>query len=255
MTSVSLFQHCVTDAHPLLLEKQFDMLPTIWRKKLESFVNSNACKLLCRFVDDELSAGKIIYPTDVFRAFRLILPDDVKVVIIGQDPYHGEDCSGIPQAHGLAFSVPPLVKPPPSLRNIFKEITANFGHIMPHHGCLDTWAHQGVLLQNTVLTVERNRAASHMKCGWEKFTDMLIQELAIRYKNLVFMLWGSRAQAKRRLLNEEVHCVLEASHPSPLSAYRGFLGCRHFMIANEYLKAHGRMPINWRLPDDAQILT
>ncbi|KUZ74258.1 uracil-DNA glycosylase [Burkholderia ubonensis] len=233
------------------LAAQFDALPDTWRAVLAPFVASDAYGPLCRFVDSERAAGKTVYPTDVFRALRLTSPDDVKVVILGQDPYHGDD-RGTPQAHGLAFSVPPAVKPPPSLRNIFKEIAANFGHDTPRHGCLDSWARQGVLLLNTVLTVERGAAASHAKRGWEQCTDTLIHELANRHRGLVFMLWGAHAQAKRALFDANAHCVLEAPHPSPLSAHRGFLGCRHFALANDYLAAHGRAPIDWRLPDEAE---
>ena len=230
------------------LESQFDTLPPAWRAHLQTFINSDAYRPLCAFVDEQLAAGKTVYPAEVFRALRLTHPDDVKVVIVGQDPYHGDD-KGHPQAHGLAFSVPSPVRPPPSLRNIFKEITAEFGYVMPAHGCLDAWARQGVLLLNTVLTVEQAKAASHAKRGWEACTDTLIRELAHRHQHLVFMLWGAHAQAKRALLDGRPHCVLEAPHPSPLSAHRGFLGCGHFLLANEYLVANGRAPIDWRLPD------
>jgi len=240
-------------ATPLTLEAQFATLPAAWRAHLKPFIESDAYAPLCRFVDGERAAGKTIYPADVFRALRLTSPDKVKVVILGQDPYHGED-RGTPQAHGLAFSVAPNVRTPPSLRNIFKEIAASLGHEPPPHGCLDTWAKQGVLLLNTVLTVERNSAASHAKRGWEKCTDTLIHELAMRHDCLVFMLWGAHAQAKRALLGGKSHYVLEAPHPSPLSAHRGFLGCGHFAKANEYLVEHGRTPIDWRLPDEAQML-
>ncbi|HEY1997338.1 uracil-DNA glycosylase [Paraburkholderia sp.] len=238
---------------PLTLEAQFDALPPAWRAHLQPFVESDAYAPLCRFVDGERAAGKTVYPADVFRALRLTSPDEVKVVILGQDPYHGED-RGTPQAHGLAFSVPPAVRPPPSLRNIFKEIAASLGHEPPRHGCLDAWAKQGVLLLNTVLTVERDSAASHAKRGWEKCTDTLIRELAMRHDGLVFMLWGAHAQAKRTLLGGKSHYVLEAPHPSPLSAHRGFLGCGHFALANQYLQTHNRQPIDWRLPDEAQML-
>jgi len=240
-------------ATPLTLEAQFATLPAAWRAHLKPFIESDAYAPLCRFVDGERAAGKTVYPADVFRALRLTSPDKVKVVILGQDPYHGED-RGTPQAHGLAFSVAPNVRTPPSLRNIFKEIAASLGHEPPPHGCLDTWAKQGVLLLNTVLTVERNSAASHAKRGWEKCTDTLIHELAMRHDCLVFMLWGAHAQAKRALLGGKSHYVLEAPHPSPLSAHRGFLGCGHFAKANEYLVEHGRTPIDWRLPDEAQML-
>jgi uracil-DNA glycosylase len=236
-----------------LLEAQFDALPPVWRAHLRPFIESDAYAPLCRFVDGERAAGKTVYPADVFRALRLTSPEDVKVVILGQDPYHGDD-RGTPQAHGLAFSVPPAVRPPPSLRNIFKEIAASLGHEPPRHGCLDAWAKQGVLLLNTVLTVERDAAASHAKRGWEKCTDTLIHELAARHDGLVFMLWGAHAQAKRALLGGKSHYVLEAPHPSPLSAHRGFLGCGHFALANQYLTDHHRAPIDWRLPDEAQML-
>lgn len=231
------------------LESQFDALPAAWRAHLSPFIDSDAYAPLCRFVDEQRATGKTIYPTDVFRALRLTSPGEVKVVIVGQDPYHGDD-RGHPQAHGLAFSVPAPVRPPPSLRNIFKEIAANFGYEIPRHGCLDAWARQGVLLLNTVLTVERGKAASHAKRGWEQCTDTLIRELAHRHEGLVFMLWGSHAQAKRALLDTRPHCVLEAPHPSPLSAHRGFLGCRHFALANEYLLSQGSKPIDWRLPGE-----
>lgn len=242
-----------TAGAPPSLEAQFAALPAAWRKHLKPFTDSNAYAPLCRFVDGERAAGKTVYPADVFRALRLTRPDDVKVVILGQDPYHGED-RGIPQAHGLAFSVPPGVRPPPSLRNIFKEINASLGIEPPHHGCLDAWAKQGVLLLNTVLTVERDAAASHAKHGWEACTDTLIHELATRHDNLVFMLWGAHAQAKRALLGGKSHDVLASPHPSPLSAHRGFLGNGHFRLANAYLTEHGRTPIDWRLPEEGRTL-
>jgi uracil-DNA glycosylase len=234
------------------LESQFDALPSAWRAHLQSFVDGDAYRPLCAFVDAQIAAGKTVYPAEVFRALRLTRPEEVKVVIVGQDPYHGDD-KGHPQAHGLAFSVPSPVRPPPSLRNIFKEIAAEFGYAAPSHGCLDAWARQGVLLLNTVLTVEQGKAASHAKRGWEACTDTLIRELARRHEHLVFMLWGAHAQAKRSLLDARPHCVLEAPHPSPLSAHRGFLGCRHFRLANDYLTANQRAPIDWRLPETADI--
>ncbi|WP_370650615.1 uracil-DNA glycosylase [Caballeronia sp. SL2Y3] len=232
------------------LESQFDALPADWRRHLMPFIESSRYAALCAFVDAERAAGKTVYPADVFRALRLTRPGDVKVIILGQDPYHGED-KGAPQAHGLAFSVPAPVRPPPSLRNIFKEIQASLGFAAPSHGCLDAWAKQGVLLLNTSLTVERDKAGSHAKRGWEQCTDTLIHEMALRHDGLVFMLWGAHAQAKRGLIEGtgKAHCVLEAPHPSPLSAHRGFLGCGHFARANAYLVEHGRAPIDWRLPD------
>jgi uracil-DNA glycosylase len=246
MNQATLFDVPPTTA---TLESQFDALPSAWRKHLQPFIESKHYAALCAFVDAERAAGKTVYPADVFRALRLTSPDDVKVVILGQDPYHGED-RGAPQAHGLAFSVPSPVRPPPSLRNIFKEINASLGIAPPAYGCLDSWAQQGVLLLNTSLTVERDKAGSHAKRGWEHCTDTLIHELAMRHEHLVFMLWGAHAQAKRELIASagREHCVLQAPHPSPLSAHRGFLGCGHFVAANAYLEQHGKPPIDWRLP-------
>jgi uracil-DNA glycosylase len=230
------------------LETQFDALSPEWKACVRPFVESPKFRELCAFVDHERAADKTIYPDTVFHALELVEPDNVKVVILGQDPYHGED-HGIPQAHGLAFSVRPGVRPPPSLRNIFKEISASLGHPVPTHGNLEYWAKQGVLLLNTVLTVERSQAASHAKKGWEGFTDTLIAGLSARHTGLIFMLWGSHAQAKRALLQGREHLILEAPHPSPLSAYRGFLGSRHFALANESLEQRDLAPIDWRLPD------
>ncbi|WP_250465756.1 MULTISPECIES: uracil-DNA glycosylase [unclassified Caballeronia] len=252
----SLFDEPRTHASGFItLESQFEALPAEWRRHLKAFIDSPRYASLCAFVDAERAAGKTVYPADVFRALRLTSPGEVKVVILGQDPYHGED-KGAPQAHGLAFSVPAPVRPPPSLRNIFKEIAASLDIVAPAHGCLDSWAKQGVLLLNTSLTVERDKAGSHAKRGWEQCTDTLIHEIAERHDGVVFMLWGAHAQAKRALIDGtgKAHCVLEAPHPSPLSAHRGFLGCGHFVAANEYLKRHGREPIDWRLPAEAQLL-
>ncbi|UDG82781.1 uracil-DNA glycosylase [Candidatus Vallotia lariciata] len=231
----------------LALEQQFNCLPSAWHRYLAPFIGSLIYARLCDFVDRERSSGKIVYPSDVFRSLHLTSPDEVRVIILGQDPYHGED-NGIPQAHGLAFSVPRGVRPPPSLRNIFKENAATFNHAIPRHGCLDYWAWQGVLLLNTVLTVERNRAASHARQGWEQCTDTLIEHFSMQHESLVFMLWGSYAQSKKKLVQGPSHCILEAPHPSPLSAHRGFLGCRHFALTNEYLRYAGRAPVDWRIP-------
>jgi len=232
---------------PAALAHQFTELPPDWHAVLTPFTASPICASLCDFVDGERAAGKTIYPAEVFRSLHLTRAQDVKVVILGQDPYHGDD-HGRPQAHGLAFSVPPGVRPPPSLKNIFKEQAASLDLPIPSHGCLDAWARQGVLLLNTVLTVEAGLAASHAKRGWEPCTDTLLAELANRYDGLVFMLWGAHAQAKRALLNPQRHTILEAPHPSPLSAHRGFLGCGHFVKANAALVAAGRTPIDWGLP-------
>lgn len=230
------------------LAQQFATLPSGWRTCLDDFIAGPAYPKLCAFVDGERAQGKTVYPPEPFRALTLMAAEQVKVVILGQDPYHGED-RGIPQAHGLAFSVPVGVRPPPSLRNIGKEISAEFGYPPPTQGCLDDWARQGVLLLNTVLTVEQDKAASHAKHGWEACTDALIAHLGERQEGLVFMLWGAHAQSKRGLLAKHAHhLVLEAPHPSPLSAHRGFLGCGHFSKANHFLEASGRAPIDWRIP-------
>ena len=191
-------------------------------------------------------AGVTIYPpqNEVFRAFSLTEFDQVKVVILGQDPYHRPN-----QAHGLSFSVKPPVTPPPSLVNIYKELSTDIeGFVIPHHGYLVEWAKQGVLLLNTVLTVEEGKANSHANWGWEAFTDKVIAQLNAHRENIVFLLWGSHAQKKGAFIDRNKHCVLTAPHPSPLAAHRGFFGCHHFSKANEYLKAHGMAEINWQLP-------
>jgi uracil-DNA glycosylase len=198
-------------------------------------------------VDAAREAGQPVFPHDVFHALHLTPLDEVRVVILGQDPYHGvENVEGIavPQAHGLAFSVPHGVRIPPSLRNIYKEISASTGQTTPVSGNLEHWARQGVLLLNTVLTVEQGRAASHAKKGWEAITDHLLKALADHHPNLVFLLWGSHAQAKAPLLSGD-HLILQAPHPSPLSAHRGFLGCGHFTKTNEWLVQHGAPAIDW----------
>lgn len=189
--------------------------------------------------------GKIIYPPqqEIFNAFKLTEFKDVKVVILGQDPYHGPT-----QAHGLAFSVKPGIEPPPSLVNMYKELKSDIdGFEIPYHGCLIDWAKQGVLLLNTVLTVEQGRAHSHANLGWETFTDRVIARLNEQRDHLVFLLWGSYAQKKGQFIDRQRHCVLTAPHPSPLSAHRGFLGCRHFSQANAYLRSKGIAEINWKL--------
>ncbi|WP_137927748.1 uracil-DNA glycosylase [Cupriavidus sp. 2SB] len=231
------------------LQDQVDALPKGWRDVLAPCLGNADWQALCAFVDGERAAGKPVFPHTVFHALHLTPPEAVQVVILGQDPYHGTGVVGgkeIPQAHGLAFSVPDGVKVPPSLRNIFKEIGAEYGaEPVRASGNLEGWARQGVLLLNTVLTVEQANAASHAKRGWEAVTDCLIHGLAASRPNLVFMLWGSHAQAKRALLEGQTHCVLEAPHPSPLSAHRGFLGCGHFRQANDWLERHGRPGIDW----------
>ncbi|WP_426417385.1 uracil-DNA glycosylase [Aestuariirhabdus sp. LZHN29] len=192
-------------------------------------------------------AGKTIYPDDgeIFNAFNTTPFDQVKVVILGQDPYHGEG-----QAHGLCFSVRPEVRIPPSLINIYKELERDLGIDRVGHGYLISWARQGVLLLNSVLTVEQAQAASHQKQGWETFTDRAIAELNARRDGLVFMLWGGYAQRKGAFIDEHRHLVLRAPHPSPLSAHRGFLGCGHFSAANRWLTQRHCEPIEWQLPQN-----
>ncbi|ERF78963.1 uracil-DNA glycosylase [Gallibacterium anatis 12656/12] len=198
-------------------------------------------------VQQQRDSGKIIYPpkADVFNAFRYTEFDQVKVVILGQDPYHGPN-----QAHGLAFSVRPNVQIPPSLQNIYKELSQDIaGFQIPNHGYLVDWAQQGVLLLNTVLTVEQGKAHSHANFGWETFTDHVIATLNQHTQGLVFLLWGSHAQKKGQFIDRQKHCVLTAPHPSPLSAHRGFFGCHHFSSTNQYLIQQGKTPINWSLPN------
>ncbi|HHF6090728.1 TPA: uracil-DNA glycosylase, partial [Haemophilus influenzae] len=191
------------------------------------------------------ASGKTIYPPqeEVFSAFKYTAFEDVQVVILGQDPYHGAN-----QAHGLAFSVKPEVAIPPSLLNIYKELTQDIsGFQMPSNGYLVKWAEQGVLLLNTVLTVERGMAHSHANLGWERFTDKVIAVLNEHREKLVFLLWGSHAQKKGQIIDRTRHFVLTAPHPSPLSAHRGFFGCRHFSKTNSYLESNGMKPIDWQI--------
>ncbi|UZE95239.1 uracil-DNA glycosylase [Alkalimarinus alittae] len=221
-----------------------DALHESWQNVLVSEFNQPYMKSLHAFLASEKQAGKVIYPPEsqVFNAFNHTHFDDAKVVILGQDPYHG-----IGQAHGLSFSVQSGVKVPPSLVNIYKEIERDIGIARPSHGCLTSWSDQGVLLLNAVLTVEQANAGAHQKKGWEMFTDKVIASLNEKKDNLVFLLWGSYAQKKGALIERERHCVLEAPHPSPLSAHRGFLGCGHFSKTNEYLASIGKPEIDWRV--------
>lgn len=217
-----------------------------WLKVLGDEFDKPYMVALKDFLQAEKKAGKVIYPAAAnwFAALNTTPLDRVKVVILGQDPYHGPG-----QAHGLCFSVLRGVPPPPSLQNIFKELQSDVGMTMPVHGYLQHWAEQGVLLLNAVLTVEQARAGSHQGRGWETFTDACVAHLNRDREGLVFLLWGSYAQKKGQLIDRARHCVLEAPHPSPLSAYRGFLGCRHFSMANSYLEGRGERPIDWSLPD------
>ncbi|MCC5451423.1 uracil-DNA glycosylase [Rheinheimera sp. UJ51] len=194
-------------------------------------------------VEQARASGKVIYPpsNEVFNAFKLTPLAQLKVVILGQDPYHGPN-----QAHGLAFSVRAGVKVPPSLRNIYKELALEYADFAAtDQGCLQRWAEQGVLLLNTVLTVEANSPNSHQKLGWEPFTDFVIQQISAHCEQVVFLLWGSHAQKKARLIDAQRHHILTAPHPSPLSAHRGFFGCGHFLQTNSLLTAAGKTPINW----------
>jgi len=219
-----------------------------WREPLATELAGPNMAELRRFLEEQREAGKRIFPDSPnwFRALELTPLDEVRVVILGQDPYHGEG-----QAHGVGFSVPPGVRTPPSLVNIFKELESDLGIARPAHGFLEHWARQGVLLLNAVLTVEMGRAGSHRKKGWEAFTDAAIRAVNARSAPTVFMLWGKPAQQKAAFVDSERHLVLTAPHPSPLSAWSGFFGCRHFSQANAFLEAHGRGPIDWALPDCA----
>lgn len=197
---------------------------------------------LSKFMEQEIASGQTIFPNkdDVFNALSTTDFKDVRVVILGQDPYHGAG-----QAHGLSFSVRKGIKLPPSLRNIYKEIELEYGTPMPRDGDLTNWARQGVLLLNATLTVREANAGSHQKKGWEEFTDAIIRELNEKHSHVVFLLWGAYAQKKGAFIDRTKHLVLESVHPSPLSAHRGFLGCGHFKSANEYLEANKRKAIDW----------
>lgn len=198
---------------------------------------------LYKKIREEYSKQQIFPPADeIFTAFELTPLSEVKVVIIGQDPYHGEG-----QAHGLCFSVKPDIETPPSLVNIYKELNTDLGCYIPNNGYLTKWAKQGVLLLNTVLTVRAHQANSHRGIGWEEFTDAAIRILNEQDRPIVYLLWGKPAQAKKSMLNNPKHLILEAPHPSPLSAYRGFFGCQHFSKTNEFLKENGLEPIDWQI--------
>ena len=213
-----------------------------WKQALASEFSSDYMTQLRAFLLTEKQQGRVVYPPgpQIFNAFEHTPFAQVKVVILGQDPYHGPG-----QAHGLCFSVPEGVPPPPSLINIFKEISRDFGTPMSRNGNLEHWADQGVLLLNATLTVVQGQAGAHQGKGWERFTDAVIDRLNRERDGLVFMLWGSYAQKKGALIDRQRHLVLTAPHPSPLSAHRGFIGCGHFSKANEYLRSHGKQPVVW----------
>lgn len=197
------------------------------------------------YLKQQRDSGQVIYPPEaqVFNAFKLTPFSEMKVVVIGQDPYHGPN-----QAHGLSFSVPEGVAIPPSLRNIYKELALEYVDFQqPKHGCLESWAQQGVLLLNTALTVVANEANSHRKLGWEQFTDQVIRAISTNAQGIVFLLWGSHAIKKSQLIDAQKHHILTSPHPSPLSAHRGFLGCGHFIKANELLQQQGKTPICWQV--------
>lgn len=215
-----------------------------WKEVLKEEFNKPYFRQITDHIKTEKKQGKTIYPSgnNIFRAFDITPFDKVKVVILGQDPYHGPY-----QAHGLCFSVQNNVPPPPSLINIFKELQDDTGVPVPKNGCLDKWAEKGVLLLNASLTVRAAEPMSHAKIGWHQFTDTAISKLSKEKKHLVFMLWGKFAQEKVKLIDQYKHLVLLAPHPSPLSAHTGFFGCRHFSKANQYLMEHGIDPIDWAL--------
>jgi uracil-DNA glycosylase len=221
------------------------MPKTDWNPILREELAKPYWQELQRFVAEERASATVFPPEDeVFAALHLTSYADVKVLILGQDPYHGPG-----QAHGLCFSVRPGVAPPPSLVNVFKELQADLGYPPPNHGCLDHWARQGVLLLNATLTVRARTAASHQGKGWETFTDAVIRAVNDKPERVVFLLWGASARRKKVLVDRSRHTVIESAHPSPLSAHNGFLGSRPFSRANEALVAAGRAPVDWRIPD------
>ena len=212
-----------------------------WNEALSNTFQQKSFKDLVAFVKDEYASTKVYPPgKEIFNAFDHCPLDSVKVVILGQDPYHGPG-----QAHGLSFSVKPGVQFPPSLLNIFKEIETDLGKPMPQNGDLTRWADQGVFLLNATLTVRAHQAGSHQRKGWEEFTDEVIRTVSDTQENVVFLLWGAYAQKKSALIDGSKHLILKAPHPSPLSSYRGFFGCKHFSKANTYLISNGKKPIDW----------
>jgi uracil-DNA glycosylase len=227
----------------MLNDKIIFMIDNDWDLALKEEFEKEYFQKIMEFIDGEYNE-KTIYPPydEIFNAFKLTELSNVKVVILGQDPYHEEG-----QAHGLAFSTPEGRPIPRSLKNIFKEINTEYNYPIPESGCLESWANQGVFLLNTVLTVEAGNANSHSKCGWQTFTDNVIRILNNQNHPIVFMLWGKQAEKKKELITNPNHLVLITSHPSPFSARRGFLGCNHFRLANEYLAKNNMEEINWQL--------
>lgn len=219
------------------------MIANDWMGAIREEFSKEYYKKLYQFVKNEYST-QVVYPPseEIFNAFHLTPLSEVKVVILGQDPYHNAG-----QAHGLCFSVQPGTEIPPSLVNIYKELESDLGCYVPDNGFLEKWARQGVLLLNTVLTVRAHQANSHQGRGWEQFTDAVIRAVNEKEEPVVFLLWGRPAQMKKSMLTNPKHLILEAPHPSPLSAYRGFFGCRHFSKTNEFLSSHGIDPIDWQI--------
>lgn len=215
-----------------------------WNTALSAEYKKPYYRKLYDAVNAEYASGRPIYPPadDIFNAFHLTPLSEVKCVILGQDPYHEPG-----QAHGLCFSVQPGVEPPPSLVNIYKELHDDLGCYIPNHGYLEKWARQGVLMLNTILTVRAHQAFSHKDLGWQEFTDGVIRILNQQDRPIVYLLWGAPAGRKSEMLTNPNHLILKAPHPSPLSAYRGFFGCRHFSQANAFLEAHGLTPIDWQI--------
>jgi len=219
-------------------------METGWKKVLESEFSKPYFLQIVHFLKTEKNIGKTIYPpgSQIFNAFDTSPFETTKLVLLGQDPYHGPG-----QAHGLSFSVADGIRPPPSLQNIFKELNTDTGMTIPGTGNLTSWARQGMLLLNAYLTVEAGMPMSHSQIGWGIFTDMVIQKLSEQKQHLVFLLWGKFAQEKQSLIDETRHLVLKAAHPSPFSADKGFFGCRHFSKANNYLMKNGTDPVDWKL--------
>lgn len=226
------------------IDQERIQLEASWKSRLADEFAKDYMLELKQFLVTEKSEGKTLYPPghEIFNAFNLTPFERVRVVILGQDPYHGPG-----QAHGLCFSVQDGVRLPPSLKNIYKEINSELGIEFSQSGCLTSWAEQGVLLLNSVLTVERGKAGAHQGKGWERFTDKVIEIVNEGHESLVFLLWGSYAQNKGQIIDRSKHLVLESPHPSPFSAHRGFLGNGHFQQTNDYLNANGRQPIDWRI--------
>lgn len=215
-----------------------------WKSALAAEVKKDYYQQILTQLAQESSNGILIFPPKelVFQAYSLTPFSEIKVVILGQDPYHNDG-----QAHGLSFSVPQGIKPPPSLKNIFQELRNDCGIQEPPHGNLTAWATQGVFLLNSILTVRAHEPASHQHLGWQQLTDASISAISQHLNHVVFMLWGNFAQQKESLIDASKHCILKAPHPSPFSVYRGFYGCKHFSQANEYLKAHSKQEIDWNI--------